>query len=75
MIVISQKANKNNIEVPKSNRLRLRIKPKSSTILTCNRARIVSMGLVIRVVENPASTPDILCKNKSEVFTGHLFSS
>jgi len=35
----------------------------------------VSMGFVIRVVVKPANTPEMLCKNKSEVLTGHLFSS
>lgn len=44
-------------------------------VATCKRALIVSIGFVISVVVNPASTPDTLCKNKSEVFTGHLFSS
>jgi len=59
-----------------SNSFRQRIKSKNfSTYLTCNRALIVSIGFVIRVVVNPASTPDMLCKNKSDVFTGHLFSS
>lgn len=48
---------------------------KIVTSLTCKRALIVSIGFVINVVVNPASTPDTLCKNRSEVFTGNLFSS
>lgn len=47
----------------------------SASVLTCKRALIVSIGFVIKVVVNPARTPETLCKNKSEVFTGHLFSS
>lgn len=35
----------------------------------------MSIGFVINVVVKPASTPDTLCKNKSEVFIEQRFSN